>query len=98
MTDAILLNAFDIPADQLDDALAYWEEAAEIMRAADGFISTDLHQALSPETRFQLVNRAEWRSPAHFQAAISSPAFTAFAERHAGRFTYYPGLYKIVRR
>jgi quinol monooxygenase YgiN len=94
----ILLNAFDLTADRIDDAVAYWEEAAEIMRRADGFLATDLHRALSPETRFQLVNRAEWQSPAHFQKAIESPDFTAFARRHEGRFTYYPGLYQIVRR
>lgn len=98
MTTAILLNAFEVRPDQIADALAYWEEAAEIMRAADGFLSTELHQALSPEARFQLVNRAEWQSPGHFQAAIESPAFTAFAKRHEGRFTYYPGLYRIIRR
>ena len=97
MSNVILLNPFEVPADQVDDCLAYWDEAAELMRRAPGFVSTALHQALDPATRFQLINRAEWETPAHFRAAVTSPSFRALTRRNEGRFQYYPGLYRVVR-
>ncbi len=97
MPNVILLNPFEVPPEQLDDCIGYWDEAAAIMRRAPGFISTALHQAIDPSTRFQLINRAEWATPADFQAALSSADFAALTERNKGRFQYYPGLYRVVR-
>ena len=97
MPNVILMNPFEVPPERVDDCLAYWEDAAAIMRRAPGFVSTALHQAIDPAARFALINRAEWESLTHFQAAVTSADFQALTARNKGRFQYYPGLYRVVR-
>ena len=70
MDTVILINPFEVPAGK-EEALRFWEQAAEYMRRQPGFISTRLHKPLSPDARFTYVNIAEWESAEHFEAAIS---------------------------
>ncbi len=97
MSNVILLNAFEVPDGATDASTAYWEEGADLMRKAPGYVSTALHRAIDDNARFQLINRAEWTSPEAFYAAVQAPEFTAFTERHKGDFTYFPGLYRVIR-
>ncbi|HEU0220813.1 MAG TPA: antibiotic biosynthesis monooxygenase family protein [Paracoccaceae bacterium] len=97
MSPVILLNPFEVPPGMEDATLAYWEEAAQILRRQPGYLSTALHQSIDGSARFALVNRAEWESPEAFQAAIASPAFRALTGRNQGRFHYFPGLYRVIR-
>ena len=64
------------------------------MRRRPGFAGTRLHRALSPEARFGFVNVAEWESPRHFRAAVTSPEFAAMTR---GGPQGYPSLYEVVR-
>ena len=54
------VNVFEIEPQQLDSFLVGWRERAEFMSHQPGFRSFRLHRALSPESRFQLINVAEW--------------------------------------
>ena len=45
------------------------------MSTKPGFLDTRLHRALSPQTRFQLVNVAHWESREAMQAATADPEF-----------------------
>ena len=94
MANVILINPFEVPVDRGDEFLAGWSKAADYMRRQAGFAGTRLHRALSPDARFGFVNLAEWESPRHFQAAVTSPEF--------GKLTKdgppgNPSLYEIVR-
>src|SRR5215813_15607349 len=70
-----LINIFEVPVERVDEFIAAWRERAALMTTKPGFVDTRLHRALSPETRFQLVNVAHWESREAFQAATADPEF-----------------------
>jgi antibiotic biosynthesis monooxygenase (ABM) superfamily enzyme len=91
-----LINLFEVPPGQLEAALRWWEAARDIMARQPGYLSTRLHQAMTPEARFQLVNMAEWESAEAFQAASRRlQAELAVPPPEGLRFT--PGLFRVVR-
>ena len=94
MGNVILINPFEVPATSGDDFLASWSQAADYMRRQPGFAGTRLHRALSPEARFGFVNLAEWESPRHFQAAVTSPEFGEMTKEAPKG---YPSLYEVAR-
>ena len=67
------------------------------MRRQPGFISTKLHRAVVPGARFQLINVAEWESPAHFQAAVENEESRELVAPYMSVFPHYPGLYEVIR-
>ena len=97
MSNAILINPFEVPAEKEEACLEIWERAALYMRKQPGFISTKLHRSLSPDARFHFVNIAEWESPQHFQAAINSEEFQQLSAGSMDTFPHFPGLYEIIR-
>jgi heme oxygenase (mycobilin-producing) len=58
------------------------------MKKQPGFISTRLHRALAPETKFQLINLAEWESAQHFQMAIASAGFKRLTDPYLAIFPH----------
>ena len=91
----ILINPFDVPEDVADDDfLRGWERAADYMRRQEGFISSRLHRAVTPDARFRFVNLAEWASADAFRAAVSSGEFAELAKRGPQGA---PALYEVVR-
>ena len=93
----ILINPFEVPQGKEDEALAFWEKAADFMRRQPGFISTRLHKAISPQARFHLINIAEWNSAEDFEAAVTSVEFKTLTQPYMDVFPHYPGLYEVVR-
>ena len=93
MDHPVLINPFEVPSAN-EEFVRGWEAAAEYMRAQEGFISTRLHRALSPDARFGFINVAEWESPKHFKEAVSTEEFRRLA---AGGPASYPSLYQVVR-
>ena len=95
-----VINVFEVPAEQVGEFIARWRARAEIMAAAAGFRDTRLHQAVSPQARFQLVNVARWKSQADLDAAQGSGAFQdrirALHEDPQLRFSAYPAVYEIA--
>ena len=91
----ILINPFEVPEGTDEEAfLRGWETAADYMRRQPGFVSTRLHRALAPGSPYRFVNVAEWASPQHFQAAVSSEEFREIARNASGGA---PALYEVVR-
>ena len=70
-----LINVFEISPDDVDMFLQEWQERAEFMGRQPGFRSLRLHRALSADSRFQLVNVAEWDSAQALQAAAAQDVF-----------------------
>jgi heme-degrading monooxygenase HmoA len=97
MSKVILLNPFEVPKEREQEALGYWEEAANLLKRAPGYISTALHQAIDDNARFRLINCAEWESPEAFYAAVQTSEFDSLVERNKGKYQYYPGLYRVIR-
>ena len=91
-----LINAFEVPADKVDETVAFWERSRDFLQQQPGYISTRLHQAISPDAKFQLINVAEWESPAAFQEAIrkmreSNPG------ADARETVFHAALYRVIR-
>jgi heme-degrading monooxygenase HmoA len=90
----VLINPFEVPQGQEEAFLKGWHEAAKVLRQAPGFLSARLHESLDPQATFRFVNVAEWESPQHFQAVMSSEAFQQM--RGKMPFTAHPALYRLI--
>lgn len=90
----VLINAFEVPAGEDDDFIRSWEQARDYLSTQPGYISTALHQSVTPNADFRFVNIGRWASAEAFRAAVESPGF-----REAGRIPYpaHPALYRVVR-
>ena len=93
-----LINPFEVPADRVEDCIAYWERARDFMQEQPGYLATRLHRALRPDARFALINVAEWASADDFQAAITDPRFAALTKPERGTFPHHPALYRVIGR
>jgi heme-degrading monooxygenase HmoA len=95
MASIVLINPFEVPEGQPDEAfLAGWQRAAEYMQAQPGFVNTRLHRALGPDARFRFINVAEWETADAFRAAVTSPEFRQLAGTGPSG---HPALYQLVR-
>jgi heme-degrading monooxygenase HmoA len=94
------INVFEVPVEQIETLIAHWRELAKVMSAARGFREARLHRALSSETRFQIINVANWESPKAWEAAVANPEFQeglrALAEDTEVQITANPALYEVV--
>jgi heme-degrading monooxygenase HmoA len=93
----VLINVFEVPSEEAEAFLAAWQRATDYLSGQPGFVDTSLHQALSPDTGFQFVNLAHWRTAEEFTAAIGSEGFRAAAAGMAGSHAH-PALYRVVAR
>ncbi|MDT7838634.1 antibiotic biosynthesis monooxygenase family protein [Aquabacterium sp. OR-4] len=91
----VLINTFEVLPGRETECLAVWDRAAAFLSQRPGFVSTRLHRALRPDARLQLINVAQWASPAAFQAAVGDPAFRKLSETEACSGS--PALYGVVR-
>ncbi|MBD8874659.1 antibiotic biosynthesis monooxygenase family protein [Roseibium polysiphoniae] len=91
-----LINAFVVPVGKEDEAISFWEQAAEFMKKQPGYISTALHQAITPDAKFQLINIAKWESADAFKKAHLALSQESGIERVDG-VVPSPALYSIVR-
>ena len=74
-----------------------WEQARAFLAAQPGYISTQLHQAVSPDAHYLLINVANWESIETFQAAIAALQQQAALPKIAGVIPA-PQLYKVIRK
>ncbi|MDD7941544.1 antibiotic biosynthesis monooxygenase [Actinomycetospora lutea] len=93
------INVFEIARDDLEDFTAEWRRLGAVMAAAPGFRGARLHEAVSDETRFQLVNVAEWDSEQAWRDAAANPEMRDAVARAAEgsvmrRAAHHPGLYR----
>ncbi|WP_434055012.1 MAG: antibiotic biosynthesis monooxygenase family protein [Roseibium sp.] len=91
-----LINAFEVPADQVDATVVFWENARDFLKEQPGYISTRLHQALAPDAKFQLINVAIWQSPEAFQAATRKMRETLQMPKER-ETVFHAALYRVIR-
>jgi len=70
-----LINVFEMPTEHVEAFIAGWRERAALMSSKPGFLDARLHRAMSPQTRFQLVNVAHWETREAMHAATADPEF-----------------------
>jgi heme-degrading monooxygenase HmoA len=80
----VLINKFDVDAEDVDRFMAVWADDAAYMKRQPGFISTQLHRGIGGSCVF--LNVAVWESTEHFRRAFANPEF------HAKLAHYPPGV------
>src|SRR3954453_18021779 len=94
------INVFEISRDDLEAFKASWHQLAGIIASAPGFRGAQLHEAISGETRFQLVNVAYWDSELAWRDAAANPEMQTAVRRlgadSAQLAVYNTGLYRPV--
>ena len=93
-----LINVFEICPDDVERFMQQWRERADFLGRQPGFRSLRLHRALNPDSRFQLVNVAEWDSAEALRAATAQDFFQQSARRSMDQFAVaaHPGIYRVV--
>ncbi len=95
-TPVILINPFEVPDGKLDESIAMWELARDYLQQQPGYISTALHQSLTDDSRFRLVNVASWQSARDFLAASKKMRSEAGLPGVEGLIAS-PALYTIIK-
>ena len=93
----ILINPFEVPEGKEEDALAFWEKAADFMRRQPGYLSTRLHKSIVSWARFHYINIAEWESVEHFENVMNSEEFKNLVGPYMKEFPHFPGVYEVIR-
>lgn len=75
----MVIDAWELPEDRMDESIARWREHVGLIHAAPGFRDARLHRRLYAESRLDLVNAAHWDSIDARDAALANPDFTASA-------------------
>lgn len=75
-----LVNLLVAPPGRVDELLAIWAEDAKLMKAAPGFISTQMHRGTAGSS--VLCNVAVWESTQALAAALASPDFQRLFSRY----------------
>ncbi len=93
----ILINPFEVPEDKLSETISMWEQARDFLQEQPGYISTELHQSMTPDARFKLINVAKWESMETFQMATKKMKAEANLPKIEG-VKANPALYTVVKR
>lgn len=91
-----LINAFEVPADKLEESILHWEQGRGFLQKQPGYISTALHQSITDDARFRLINIAKWESVETFTAAIKKMQAEPSISKVEG-LVPNPALYTVIR-
>ena len=92
-----LINAFEVPTGKEQAAIRHWEKARDFLIKQPGYISTKLHRSKQPNTRFYLINVAQWTSEEAFNQAIKRMNEELKPAGNIEGMQFYPGLYDVIR-
>jgi quinol monooxygenase YgiN len=90
-----LINTFVVRPENQDELIDVLEEATEqVMRFRPGFVSANIHKSLDGK---RVVNYAQWRSQADFEAMLADPAAREHMARASGLADRVePALYHVA--
>lgn len=91
---AILVNVFEVDAQDEEALLRAWEGDANWMKQQPGYISTQLHRAVGASRLY--LNYAVWESVAHFRAAFTHPDFASALAHYPSSAVAAPHLFHKV--
>ncbi len=92
-----LINPFEVPADKLDETIAFWEQARDFLQTQPGYISTSLHQSITDNARFRLINVALWESAEAFLTASKKMSTEVDLPKIPGLMAN-PALFTVIRQ
>jgi quinol monooxygenase YgiN len=91
---AVLINTFRVEPERTEELMTLLERATEeTIRFQPGFVSANLHVSAD---RTRIVNYAQWRSRADFEAMLQNPAARAhIAEVGKIATSFEPVIFKL---
>jgi heme-degrading monooxygenase HmoA len=93
----VLMNRFVVPEGRDERFLELWTETSEYFRVQPGFVSLELHRAVSVDAEHRYVNVAVWDSAAHYAAPHQTDEFRRLVSQEGWReFPSSPTLYEVV--
>jgi heme-degrading monooxygenase HmoA len=90
----VLANVMNTPPGEIDHLVKVWAADAAFMRAAPGFISTQLHRGVAGSGA--LLNLAVWESAAHLRAAFFSDEFQRHLAEYPASATVAPHVFEQI--
>jgi heme-degrading monooxygenase HmoA len=92
-----LINSFVVPEGRDDDFMELWTETSRYFRAQPGFVSLQLHRAVSADAPHRFVNVAVWESFDRYRAPHQTDEFRRLVTQEAWReFPSSPALYEVA--
>ena len=91
VSPVVLVNIFHVDEVDIPALMKAWEADANWMKLQPGYISTQLHQAISGSNVF--MNYALWESVAHFRDAFNHPDFKNALEHYPSSAVASPHLF-----
>ncbi|SHG74862.1 antibiotic biosynthesis monooxygenase family protein [Flagellimonas flava] len=92
----ILINPFEVPDGKLEESVTYWEACRDFLKKQPGYISTELHETIKDDAKFELINVAVWESPKAFTEASKKMAKELGVAPPEG-LKANPSLYTVIR-
>jgi heme-degrading monooxygenase HmoA len=90
-----MVNAFELPADRVDEFLDAWRPRARRASEHAGFLGYRMHRAVGP-TRFPLVNIAHYASVERWRALQADPEFRARKAVNPPYASANPALFEVA--
>lgn len=90
-----LINVFEVPNGSLEASIEFWKLSRDFLKTQPGYVSTKLHQSISPDAKYMLVNVAVWESAEAFRAA-SSKMMASKSIAPVEGLQFIPGLYTVI--
>ena len=90
----ILINKFNVKAEEVDDFIRTWTNQAQIMKRQPGFISAQLHHGVGGSSVF--LNYAIWESTEHFRKAANNQEIQSSLDKLPSNTVALPHLFKKV--
>ncbi|WP_299479516.1 antibiotic biosynthesis monooxygenase family protein [uncultured Roseibium sp.] len=94
--NVVLINAFTVPVESLDEAIAMWDIARDFLDDQPGYVSTKLHRSLSTDATYLLINVAQWETAEQYKAATTKMRDSKILPRIEGVIPN-PNLYEVIR-
>lgn len=80
----------------LINPLLMWEQGRNFLQEQPGYISTALHQSITDDARFRLINVAKWESAETYMAATKKMRASPDIPKVEGLIPN-PALYTVIR-
>ena len=90
----VLVNKFDVDADEVERFLAAWADDAAYFKRQPGYISAQLHRGIAGSCVF--LNIAVWESVGQFRRAFANPEFRARLAQYPPSTAATPHLFRKV--
>jgi hypothetical protein len=91
----VTISAFEVPRDRIDQVVEIWQRYSQLLTKQPGYISSRLHRATEPGTRFPLVNVSEWKSEQDYHNAVEQ-MIAELGMPNVPGLRVHPAIYETV--